>query len=123
MPEFQREKGYPFEMDQAYFKNHILAKDHVWVVERDSQLAGFMAIDGDLIDHLYVGPDSWGQGIGRALLSHARNLSPEHLWLFTLQINLNARAFYQKNDFVAKRFGISPPPELEPDVEYHWYRS
>ncbi len=29
-------------------------------------------------------------------------------------------AFYEKNGFIAEKYGISPPPESEPDVEYHW---
>jgi hypothetical protein len=40
--------------------------------------------------------------------------------LYTLQINTNARAFYERNGFRALKFGLSPPPESEPDVEYHW---
>ena len=107
-------------MDQDYFKNHILVKDDVWIAEIQSKLVGFMAIQEDLIDHLYVDPDHWRHGIGKMLLDHARTLSPKHLWLYTLQVNTNARAFYVKNGFVAKKFGISPPPESEPDVEYHW---
>jgi ribosomal protein S18 acetylase RimI-like enzyme len=58
-----------------------------------------------------------------ALLNFAREQSPEHLWLYTLQVNLNARAFYEKNGFVAEKLGLSPPPESEPDVEYHWRKS
>lgn len=123
LPDFQREKGYPFEMDQVYFRNHIQAKDEIWVVDKNSRPIAFMAIDKDFIDHLYVGPEYWRRGIGKMLLAHARTLSPKHLWLYTLQVNLNARVFYQKNGFVARKFGISPEPELEPDVEYHWYKS
>jgi len=40
--------------------------------------------------------------------------------LYTVQINTNGRAFYEKNGFVAVRFGVSAAPESEPDVEYHW---
>jgi hypothetical protein len=40
--------------------------------------------------------------------------------LATLQVNLPARAFYEKNGFKAIEFGISPPPESEPDVKYEW---
>ena len=31
-----------------------------------------------------------------------------------------SRAFYEKYGFTAEKFGVSPPPESEPDVEYHW---
>jgi hypothetical protein len=40
-----------------------------------------------------------------------------------LQVNFNARAFYEKNGFVAEKFGFSDPPENEPDVGYHWRRN
>jgi len=57
------------------------------------------------------------------LLDLARSQSPEHVWLYTLQINLNARAFYEKNGFLPEAFGVSPAPENEPDVQYHWRKS
>lgn len=120
LPAFQREKGYPFDKDQWYFKEHILKENNVLVAELEGQPVGFMAMREDFIDCLYVDPDYWQMGIGSALLDYARSIFPKHLWLYTLQINHAARAFYQKQGFVATKFGISPPPELEPDVEYHW---
>ena len=121
LPGFQHEKGHPFERDQVFFRNHVLVKDIVWVAEIDSTLVGFIAIKDDFIDLLYVEPGCWRRGVGKSLLAHAQTLSPGHLWLYTLQINHQARTFYQKAGFVARKFGISPAPELEPDVEYHWY--
>jgi GNAT superfamily N-acetyltransferase len=92
------------------------------VAELDSRPVAFMAMRGDFIDQLYVHPEYQNHGIGKALLEHARQISPEHLWLYTLQINGNARVFYERNGFVAETFGMSPPPENEPDVQYHWRR-
>lgn len=122
LPDFQREKGHFFYEDRDYFQNHILQKNRVWVVEFEQQPVAFMAMNRDFIDQLYIHPKYQRRGIGRILLDFARELSPDHLWLYTLQINLNARAFYEKNGFAAEKFGISPPPENEPDVEYHWRR-
>jgi ribosomal protein S18 acetylase RimI-like enzyme len=119
-PEFQRAKGHTFEEDQVYFCDVILVNNDVWVAEVNGEAAAFMAIAGDFIDQLYVDPAHQRSGLGKTLLNHARTLSPEHLWLFTLQINTNGRAFYEKNGFRAVKFGVSPPPESEPDVEYHW---
>jgi putative acetyltransferase len=120
LPEFQRAKGHFFYEDQDYFRDHILEEDKLWVAEMDHRPVAFMAIRDEFIDQLYVHPDYQNRGIGKALLDHARQFSPDHLWLYTLQININACAFYEKNGFVAEKFGISPPPESEPDVEYHW---
>ena len=122
LPEFQREKGYFFFEDQGYFHDHILKSNKVWVAEIDKRAVAFMAMEGEFIDQLYIHPDLQRRGIGKALLDFARAQSPDHLWLYTLQVNVNARAFYEKNEFVAERFGISPAPESEPDVEYHWRR-
>lgn len=122
-PDLQQEKGRFFYEDRDYFKNHVLKDNQIWVAQVDAQVVAFMAMNGDFVDQLYIHPDHWRQGIGQALLDVARERSPEHVWLYTLQINVNARAFYEKNGFVAEKFGVSPPPESEPDVEYHWRRS
>jgi ribosomal protein S18 acetylase RimI-like enzyme len=123
LPEFQRAKGHFFYEDQDYFRDHILRQNQVFVVENDGKPVAFMAMRDDFIDHLYVHPDHQQRGVGKALLDLARQRSPEHVWLYTLQINTGARAFYEKNGFVAEKFGMSPPPENEPDVEYHWRNS
>jgi len=123
LPEFQMMKGHFFYEDQNYFQHHILKENEIWVVEVDDRPVAFLAMNKDFIDQLYVHPDYWRRGIGRTLLEFARERSPEHLWLYTLQVNVNARAFYEKNGFVAEKFGVSPPPESEPDVEYHWRKS
>ena len=123
LPDFQRAKGHFFYEDQDYFRDHILITDRIWVVEIDGRPVAFMAMNKDFIDHLYIHPDFQRRGIGEALLNFAREQSPEHLWLYTLQINANARAFYEKHGFVAEKLGLSPPPENEPDVEYHWRKS
>lgn len=120
VPGFQREKGHFFYEDQDYFQNRILQKNKVWVVDVDGRPVAFIAMENDFIDQLYVHPDHWRRGVGEVVLGFAREQYPDHLWLYTLQVNVNARAFYEKNGFVAEKFGFSNPPENEPDVEYHW---
>ena len=121
-PDFQSRKGHTFEEDCEYFRNVISQNNDLWVAEADGRIAGFLAIAGDFVDQLFVHPDFQRRGVGRDLLEHAKLLSPEHLFLYTFQINENGRAFYEKNGFVPVRFGVSPAPESEPDVEYHWRR-
>ncbi len=121
LPDFQLRKGHFFYEDLAYFRAHLLPANQVWVIvdEHERPLA-FMAIQQNFIDHLYVHPDHWRKGLGAQLLAHARQLSPPRLWLYTLQVNTNARAFYEKNGFTTVEFGLSPAPESEPDVKYEW---
>lgn len=54
------------------------------------------------------------------MLAHALKRSPAGLELHTHVKNATARSFYEKRGFVAVRYGMSPPPENEPDVEYQW---
>ena len=99
LPEFQRAKGHFFYQDQDYFRDHVLKENRVFVVESGERPVAFMAMRDEFIDHLYVHPDFQNRGLGKMLLDYARQLSPEHIWLYTLQINMNARAFYEKNGF------------------------
>jgi ribosomal protein S18 acetylase RimI-like enzyme len=108
------------EEDEAIFRTRILPDNELWVATVDDVVAAFLALQGSYIDRLYVQPEFQRCGIGSALLEHARKLCPAGLELRTHEKNLGARAFYERHGFRAVRFGRSPPPENEPDVEYHW---
>ncbi|MBL8101186.1 MAG: GNAT family N-acetyltransferase [Anaerolineales bacterium] len=120
MPDLMKRMGFELEGAREYFRSAIVPDNQIWVYERDNVPIGFLAIQGDFIDRLYVDPDYHRQGVGQALLMKARELLPKHIWLYTHVVNKMARAFYEKNGFVAEKFGVSPAPESEPDVEYHW---
>lgn len=120
MPEMMTRMGYTLEDAREFFQRVIVDEDQIWVYEHDGVPLGFFAIHGELIDRLYVDPAHHRQGIGQALLEKARQLLPEHMWLYTHAANRMARSFYEKNGFVAEKFGVSPEPESEPDIEYHW---
>src|SRR5690349_19991214 len=108
LPEVQRAKGHFFYEDQDYYRDYHLRENQVFVVESEERPVAFIAMPDDFIDHLYVHPDHQRRGIGEDLLDFARQRSPVHIWLYTLQINRNARAFYEKNGFIAEKFGMSP---------------
>lgn len=93
----------------------------VWVAELDAAVVGFLALRGDHVDHLYVLPGYYRQGIGDRLLAKAKELSPGRLSLFTFQRNERARAFYEARGFVVAALGDgSANEEHEPDVLYEW---
>lgn len=106
--------------DFAYFSGTICARCEVWLALRGERIAGLLALEASHVDQLYVEPDEQRRGVGSALLAHAQALRPAGLSLFTFQRNLQARAFYEARGFRAVRFGVSPPPEREPDVRYEW---
>jgi ribosomal protein S18 acetylase RimI-like enzyme len=122
-PYLALEQTYTLADNFHFFRIHILPHCAIWVAAHGAALAGFLAINGNYIDRLYVLPDQQRSGIGAALLAKARELSPDSLELATHQENVQARAFYEKQGFRAVRFGISPPPESAPDLTYRWVRS
>jgi GNAT superfamily N-acetyltransferase len=109
-------------LDTAFwvFDNVILPKNDVWVGLDQGRIVAFMALNKTYIDRLYVDPRQWHKGWGTVFIEFAKKLSPEGLECHTHLENFPARALYEGQGFVTVKFGISPPPESAPDVEYHW---
>ena len=109
------------EKAAAIFCDVIQPHCQLWVAAADdSQVAGFLALNQTYVDRLYVDPACQRSGVGSALMEHAKALCPAGLELHTHQQNHGACRFYERHGFRAVKFGISPAPELMPDVEYHW---
>jgi len=106
--------------DHGHFRNVIAAENDLWVAVADETVVGFLAINRALLNYLYVDPPAQNRGVGTLLLSKAQALSPDGFTLFTHQRNEKARAFYERRGLRVVAFGISPPPESEPDVKYAW---
>jgi ribosomal protein S18 acetylase RimI-like enzyme len=119
-PYLPLEQGRTLDEDRGFFLGHIAARCTILIAELDTTLIGFAALDGSYLDRLYIHPSAQRSGAGSALLARARQLSPAGIELHTHQENASARAFYEKHGFAVFRFGISPPPESAPDIEYHW---
>src|SRR5262249_27507386 len=60
-----------------HFTNTVPARCEVWVAEEGAKLFGFMAWNGETeyLDHLYLMPGQYRQGIGTRLLDKAKSLS------------------------------------------------
>jgi GNAT superfamily N-acetyltransferase len=102
------------------FRAAIRPRCEIWVAEHHETIVAFLAMAGSYIDRMYVEPSEWRKGWGGRLLLLAKTLHPSGLELHTHQENHAARRFYESHGFTAVRFGVSPPPENAPDVEYHW---
>lgn len=78
----------------------FLAEAPLWLVDRpDGVAAGFLIMDGDLIDALFVDPLCHGQGYGTILLNHALSLAPGARVDANEQAD-NALPFYEARGFV-----------------------
>lgn len=99
----------------------LLPGCRVWVARTQEELIGFAALNGELLEQLYVRPGRLRQGVGSALLALAKRHSPRRLQLHVFQRNRPARAFYAAHGFrlVEERDG-STNEEGEPDLLLEW---
>ena len=113
-------QAFTLETAAYVFRTIIRPSAAIWVGVLDGRVVAYLAMQGSSIDRLYVDPPEWHKGWGRRFIRLAKELSPSRLELYTHQENHAARALYESEGFRAVKFGISPPPESAPDVEYHW---
>jgi len=114
------ERDRPLAERHRFFSERIAPHCALWVATEAGAIVAYMALRESYVDRLYVLPEAQRRGAGAALIAKARELFPNGLELHTHVKNTGARSFYDKQGFQAVRFGLSPPPENEPDVEYHW---
>ncbi|WP_164507217.1 GNAT family N-acetyltransferase [Companilactobacillus furfuricola] len=81
-----------------YFKSAITKVD-VWVDEEADQITGFIGINDNYIEGIFVTEEYQHQGIGKKLLSEAKN-NFDHLTLHVYQNNQAAIEFYLGQNFV-----------------------
>ncbi|WP_235558147.1 GNAT family N-acetyltransferase [Sphaerimonospora mesophila] len=109
------------EQTRAWISEVMLPASTVWVAELRGQVAGFAALRGESLEHLYVTPAAQGNGIGSALLEEAKKARPGGLGLWVFQHNTGARRFYERHRFrpIEERDGSGNKENL-PDVRYRW---
>lgn len=78
------------------------------LAEDDGGVQGFLVMDGDMIDALFVDPAMHGRGVGTALLAHALKLSPNATVDASEQAD-NALPFY-----LARGFEVTGRSETDP---------
>jgi GNAT superfamily N-acetyltransferase len=112
---------YSREDTIAYLIGHVLLHEEVLAAEVNQLVVGFIALEGDRVNHLYVAPAYQGRGIGDKLLAVAKELRPGGLTLWTFQRNARARRFYEARGLVEAEFTDgSRNEEREPDALYTW---
>lgn len=87
-----------------YWKEHYeIIKDmflqaEVYVYEIEKEIMGFIGLDKEYIEGIFILDQYQKRGIGKALLNHVK-AKKEHLSLNVYQKNLNAILFYQREGF------------------------
>ena len=87
-----------------YWKEHYeIIKDmflqaEIYVYEIEKEIMGFIGLDKEYIEGIFVLDQYQKRGIGKALLNHVK-AKKEYLSLNVYQKNLNAILFYQREGF------------------------
>ena len=96
--------------DAIYLPEGQIANGQVIVAELEGEVAGFAAVVGGDLDGLFVEPELWGRGIGRALADAATHEARNRGLALSVIANPRARRFYEHCGFsvegeVQTRFG------------------
>ena len=114
-----QKENHSFE-NHIYFLNNILPEQYqIDVVLIDDNVVGMIAYNEREISQLYIRIDYQGFGIGQALLDKAKEQSSGRLTLYTFEVNINARRFYEKHGFKIIARGHENEENL-PDLLYEW---
>lgn len=86
-----------WENDYDYVRN-ILPKAEIYVYVDNNEIIGFIGMNENYIEGIFVNTNSQHIGIGTALLNKVKE-NGKNLTLSVYQKNTNAINFYKKNDF------------------------
>lgn len=96
--------AHPF-LDEAFFEeerrnipNIYLPMADTFIYENDGVVVGFIALIGNEVGAIFVHPEFHGQGMGRALMDHARQLRG-NLEVEVFKNNRVGRDFYRRYGF------------------------
>lgn len=96
-------------------------KRETWVAEQSGVVVGYVVLDPEWLDSLYVRHDLTGQGIGSVLLDLAKSLRPEGFGLWVFESNEPARRFYTARGLLAlERTDGGENEEQAPDIAMVW---
>lgn len=110
--------GLDIERRTKWFESAIGEERELWVVPELGEPTGFSLFgesrnsDWAELYAIYVHPDSWGEGYGHRLLSHAElrlaDLGFDRVLLWVLEGNDRARRFYERQGW-----SLGRPVKLE----------
>lgn len=103
-------KAHDFISEQYWRGNFDMVKEalsqaEVYVYESGGKVQGFIGLDGEYIKGIFVSDEMQSQGIGKALLDHAKSRKSE-LQLNVYRKNTRAIRFYQREGFSVRSEGL-----------------
>ena len=93
----------------------------LWVAVRADQHLGFVLVEGEWLNLLFVHPGRPARGVGAALLGLVKGIRPRGFGLRVHQSNHRAREFYRRHGLVElESTDGSTYPDATPDLQMAW---
>lgn len=106
---------------RAFVAGWDLSQREVWVAGDAGRVVGFLVIEDDWLESLYVAPHAQRAGLGGLLLDVAQSLRPHGFCLWVFESNTPARTFYERRGCVElERTDGSANEERSPDLKLAW---
>ncbi|MEU9125557.1 GNAT family N-acetyltransferase [Streptomyces sp. NPDC048506] len=111
----------PHDEVTRWVRDVVLRDCRTSVAVRGAEIVGYAAVDGDVLEQLYLRPDVLRQGIGSLLLDEVKRHRADGFSLHVFQQNTGARAFYERHGFtVVDTDDGSRNMERLPDMTLCW---
>ncbi len=110
---------HKLERFQSILSERTLLNSKIWTAKIFGEIIGFVALEKNVIDQLYIIEKFQNSGLGGFWLDQAKTIYPDFLELYTIECNRKAIAFYKNNGFRTIKKGIAPDEKL-PDVKMRW---
>ena len=96
-------KAHFFIPEQYWISNYEFVKEllpqaEVYVYEDDKMIQGFIGINNEYIEGIFVSDEMQSRGIGKILLDYIKD-KKDRLQLKVYQKNVRAMSFYQREGF------------------------
>ena len=103
-------KAHFFISEQYWISNYEFVKEmlpqaEVYVYEDDKMIQGFIGINDEYIEGIFVSDEMQSCGIGKLLLDYIKD-KKERLQLNVYQKNARAISFYQREGFIIQCEGL-----------------
>ena len=112
-------KAHFFISEQYWISNYEFVKEmlpqaEVYVYEDDKMIQGFIGINDEYIEGIFVSGEMQSRGIGKILLDYIKD-KKDRLQLKVYQKNVRAMSFYQREGFTIQSEGMD---EFTGEKEY-----
>ncbi len=97
----------PAEYWRSNFKSvkEALSQAEVYVYEHDTEIQGFIGLNDEYVEGIFVSGEMQSHGIGKILLNYAKD-KRNKLFLNVYQKNVWAISFYQREGFEIQHSGL-----------------